>query len=196
MNKKIWMLTVTLLIMSIMATSMFGTVQACKRGGKSRTVETFYVDPTVDACTLTGTITLDEGDFKLVKDETVKILWGGIKQSDYQGALGSGTYTRETKISIQDNPLFVDGAKGWSINKGTLVINNGPFGSGTLKGTSFGKIQYDTSETPFFEMWSTTSLSGILYKNGNPQFVRVVINGYTASAPLNGVWFLTTEISY
>jgi hypothetical protein len=191
MNKKILTLT-TLLMVAMVSTTIVGTAPVCG-WGKQRTVETFYVDPAVDPPTLTGTVIIADGDFKLVNDGTIKISWGSIKQSSYTGPLGEGTFTMETVLAQQDEP-FMPVGEGWAINKMTLEIDDGPFGTGTLKGNAFHKMEMDlTGAPPFFEMWGTGSMYGRLYKNGYFNGVTVFLEGYTCDS---GIWVTKTAIIY
>jgi hypothetical protein len=177
MNKKVLMLTISILTISIMITPMIGTAQAWG-WGRSRTIETFYVEPFVDPPTLSNTVVLAEGDEKCVKDDTIKIVWGEIKKSNYNGPLGTGYQTREVLIGAQDCPLTPSG-KGWTINKMTIEITDGPFGKGILKGFAYSKFEFDMAKTPKFEMWQTQALTG----TGNLKGLRVRIEGYTAVYP-------------
>ena len=82
MNKKVLMLAISILTISITITPMIGTAQAWGWGSRSRKIETFYVEPFVDPPTLSNTIVLAEGNEKCVKHDTVKIVWGEIKKSN------------------------------------------------------------------------------------------------------------------
>jgi hypothetical protein len=186
MNRKMLMLTLTFLLISMMATSMVGTAQACRR---RRTVETFYSDPASDPPTLSDTQSISEGDYKIVKDGTVRISWGMIKKSRYEGPLGSGYFTLETLIQKTNEP-FMPVGEGWMICKYTLeIVDDGGYGTGTLRGGGF--VTMEANLPTSFEMWSKGSMYGKLDKNGDLNRVTVFVNGYTCLA---GVWMTKTTI--
>ena len=163
MNKKI-LVNITLLMMAILSTIMVSPVKA------SKTTEVFYIDPVSDPPTLTNTVDMPDPNWKedkVVANGRVEMKWGGIKRSEYDGPLGSGFYTRERLKGVYEASMYDPDGEAWSINKATLEIISGDFGTGILTGIGFSLIKTDvTKPAPKWEMWSTATLNGKLFKDG------------------------------
>jgi len=183
----------------MMITPLIGTAQAC-RWRKSRTVETFTTTPFADPSTLTDMEELVPATVKYVCDGTIKISWGTVRKFNYNGALGTGAFYRETLINI----IHVSGGKielppgsgnyedaigqGSGIYKFTLEIEDGPYGTGTLKG--IGRTKSDWDFTVFrFETWDTARLRPV---TGDLDIIKVYFEGYNTFPA--GYWWTTTTI--
>jgi len=194
MNKKI-LVTITLLMMAILSTIMVSAVQA------SKTTEVFYVDPVSDPPTLTNTVDIPDPNWKedkVVANGRVEMKWGGIKRSEYDGPLGSGFYTRERLVGVYEESMWDPDGEAWSINKATLEIVSGDYGTGTLTGKSYSIIKTDWNKPPpKWEMWSKTTLNGKLFKDGESMVVTVLIEGYTQAFGVpEKITFVKTTIVY
>ena len=167
-----------------MAATMLVAPVAAKTYGKGLTVDTFSQIPSVDDPTFTNWEEIP-GDPKLVCDGKIRIGHGGVRQGDYAGPLGTGTFTMVTLISITRLAPPYDGkvGVGGGVYQYTLVIDDGPYGSGTLKGIA--KLEWDFDLTkdltivppklPLYEQWDTAKLVPV---KGNLDIKWVSVEGY------------------
>ena len=87
--------------------------------------------------------------------------------------------------------------EGWSINKVTLVIEDGPFGTGTLTGISYSETSFVFSRNPKYQMFGYSTLHGKLQnEDDKPKVVTVLLEGlvFGIPAPIKIVHFKTTII--
>jgi hypothetical protein len=135
LNKKVLVFAVAFLAVAVLATPMLGTAEAC-RHRRNRTVETFTIVPFEDPATLTNMEQLEEGSVEYYRDGTVAVAHGTLRMHDYNGPLGTGTFYIKTLFGIRQAPIPYSNAAG--IGRGfyeyKLVIDDGPYGAGTLKG--------------------------------------------------------------
>ena len=186
MNKKILILPVTFLLIIMFSNSIVGTVQAF---GKGLTVEVFTTYPFVDPSTLTDMKPLAAGQEKYVLDGTIRIAHGSLREYDYEGPLGTGTFYikslhNKAEVGIPYSNLI---AIGEGVYKYTLKIDEGPYGTGTLKG--IGKLEYDFSIPDFrYEHWNTAKMVPV---EGNLNIQSVSVEGYQF---LFNWWWTTTIV--
>lgn len=197
MNKKVLMLTLTLVAVSMIATP---TVSAC-RWRKPRTVETFTTTPFAELPTLTNMEQVVPSTPKYVCDGTVRIAKGSVRKYDYNGPLGTGTFYLKSIISITKVSGMIELLPGYYENitghgkgsyKYTLIIDDGPYGTGTLKGV--GKLAFDwnfAESPPRYEQWDTAMLKPV---TGNLNIIKVYLEGYS-SFPIGWWWTTTTIVS-
>lgn len=178
----------------MMITPLIGTAQACRwrKPRKCRTVETFTTTPFVDPITLTNMEDLETGSEKYVCDGTIRIAHGALRKFDYNGPLGTGTLYLKTLISIAnvEIPYDISISTGRGTYKYTLIIDNGPYGTGTLKG--IGKMEWDYDITELrFETWDTAKLVPV---KGDLNIKCVSVEGYTLF--FDWWWTTTTVVSH
>ena len=171
--------------MAIMATSQFGTAKAW---GKGLTVET-YITPTSEPSTFTNMEPLATGSEKYVRDGTLRIAHGSVKKYDYNGPLGTGTFLLESLISITKEAIPNSNliGTGGGIYKYTLEIDDGPYGTGTLKG--IGKLNWAFSLPAFeYELWDKAKMVPV---EGDLNIKWVSVEGYMF---LFDWWWTTTTV--
>jgi hypothetical protein len=204
MNKKIFALTMSILVIGVMATSMLGTVQACgwKRWGKPKTVDVYERTPGVDLPTVQLIEEIPGNLDKVICNGSLWIKSGISRTSIYgselddRGPLGFGTEYKKTIISIS----HIDGewvntplgettifGYGYGIAKVTLDIEDGPYGTGSLSGIGRAKWEWDLSDplNRRYEHWGTISL-----KHGTGDFAGMQVYIEYYSNPFLG-WFHT-----
>ena len=189
MNKKVMSSAVIILMISMLIVSIFGinTVSA-KQTCRSSTVDKFTATPFVDPPTMTNMKDLEPGSEKYVCEGTIRIAQGNLRQCDYNGPLGAGTLFFKTVYSIMhvEIPNSISIGIGYGIYQYTLVLDNGPYGSGTLKGIA--KLNWDYNINEFsFETWDTAKLFPV---DGNLNIKWVSVEGYTFFFD----WWWTTTI--
>ena len=195
MNKKVLMLTVTFILIAMISTSIVGTAQA------SRTVETFPTTPFEELPTLTNMEQVVPGTPKYVCDGTVRIAKGSVRKYDYKGPLGTGTFYLESIISITKVSGMIELLPGYyenitghgkGIYKYTLIIDDGPYGTGTLKGVGKLEFEWNYAEIPpRYEQWDTAMLKPV---TGNLNIIKVYLEGYSRF-PIGWWWTTTTIVS-
>ena len=160
MNKKVLMLTMTLLAVVMMATPLIGTAQACRR----RTVERYSVEYTMFTVS-------PPNPPEFIGNHM--ILSGAVSEGAYDGPLGAGTMTAEL---IEGRINLVTGESRFAY-KNTLAITDGPHGTGTLTGFSYFKLNW--FDIPI-EATGITFLSG----TGELEGIRVFgKKGFTVTIP-------------
>lgn len=187
LNKKVLVFALALLAVAVLATPL-GTAEAC-RHRRNRTVETFTVTPFEDPSTLTNMEQLETGTVEYYCDGTVKVAHGTLRKHDYSGPLGTGTFYIETLLSIAQVEIpYSDVAQtGKGFYKYTLVIGDGPYGAGTLKG--YGTLKYDYNLLEYhYEQWDSAKMVPV---EGNLNIISVSVEGYGF---LFDWWWTTTTV--
>ena len=140
MNKKLSGLALAFIFLAMLATPVMA-----KTYGKGLTVETFTITQS-DSSTLTLTLEVP-GNPKLVCDGTIRNGHGAYREYDYVGPLGTGTLYQLTLHSktYLTTPYDTMAGVGGGVYEYTLVIDDGPYGSGTLKGIA--KLEWDLDLT-------------------------------------------------
>jgi hypothetical protein len=154
---------------------------------KPKTTDICTQDPDTDPATLTNTVTLfDPKIDKDVANGNKAMIIGGAKQSDYQNPLlGTGTLTMETLKMMRSRNQTGTDFEGWSISRVTLVIDDGPFGTGTLIGIANSEITFVMLRDPKYQMFSYATFHGKLQKEGDkPMVVTVLTEGLTFGNPM------------
>ena len=162
MNKKVVAMFVVLLAVTVLATSLVGTADACGHRGwrKRRTVETFIKitgqDPPDMAYPPTQVIA--QGEQKYLCDGSIIIAKGLIREFSYEGALGTGSITWEQIISVSHvGGGYFELIPGLLVNvtgsgrgafKTTLEITDGPYGAGTLTGVMVSDWEWSYATVP------------------------------------------------
>ena len=171
-----------------------------KTYGKGLTVDTFTVTPFEDPSTLTN-IETTPGTPKIVCDGTIRVGHGAFRQGDYAGPLGTGTFTMLTLHSktYLTTPYVTGAGIGGGVYHYTLVIDDGPYGSGTLKGIAKLEWEYDMTGMPFAGLWEQWDTAKMVPVEGDLDIKWVSIEGYfTIQAPpfppLAGWWWTTTTV--
>ena len=150
--------TISILLLSMLASCLIATVAAEKT-----TVPYQY---TLKVSEIPGTVSE-----KWSQDGHVDIRTGNQRVGTYNGPLGVGTWYSENVLSISyldippSTPFVFAGSvgHGFGIYKATLVINNGPYGSGTLEGVSRFSWDYDLRagvSTRHYDINGITNLQG------------------------------------
>ena len=197
MNRKLIVTAVTLIAVAMLVTPVMA-----KTYGKGLTVETFTVtqsDP--------STLTLIEevpGNPKLIRDGTIRNGHGAYREYDYAGPLGTGTLYQLTLHSktYLTTPYDTMAGVGGGVYEYTLVIDDGPYGSGTLKGIA--KLEWDLDLTGmtdippvgYYYIWDTAKLEPV---EGDLDLKWVSIEGiFVIQAPpyppIFGYWWTTTTV--
>ena len=177
-----------MLAVAVLATPLLGTAEAC-RHRRSRTVETFSVIPFEDPSTFTNMEEIEPATVEYYCDGTVSIAHGTIRKHDYNGSLGTGIFYIETLLSIAHVtiPYSNVAQTGRGLYKYTLIINDGPYGTGTLKG--YGTVKFDYNLLEYrYEQWDTAKMVPV---EGNLNIVRVSVEGYGF---LFDWWWTTTTV--
>ena len=194
MNKKILTLTMSIIVIGVMAVSMLGTVQACgwNKWGNPKTVDVYTRTPGVDLPTV-QLIEEIPGDLdKITCDGHLWIRSGNNYTSAYgselddRGPLGFGTEYKKAIIAIShidgewiNTPLGETTIFGYGhgIAKVTLDIEGGPYGTGSLSGIERAKWEWDLSDplNRRYEHWGTIS-----FEHGTGDFagMKVYIEYY------------------
>jgi hypothetical protein len=121
MNKKALSIAITLFSLTMLATTLVGSVQACGCGyWRRRIVEPYYVTYTVQPIQM-GTSEI-KGDYCITT--------GAVMQGAYDGPVGTGTMTAELIVSVTNTVT----GNGWTTFKNTLELTDGPYGPVTLVG--------------------------------------------------------------
>ena len=202
MNRKFFIITV-LLAAIIIISPMLATAEACgHRGHRAKpTVETFTVEAFVDPSTITNMVELMPSKEKFVCHGTIRIATGGQREYDYAGALGTGKLyleTIRTVAKVSGTVEFPPGSGVYTNATGsgggfyayTLVIDDGPYGSGTLKGA--GRLDWTFDVTvmpPNYEQTEQVTLRPV---SGNLDINRVCIEG--CANVVYGWWWTTTTV--
>lgn len=186
LTKKFMKILSIVLLTTVFFTSIIGTVQA---KGKGLTIDTYTITPFVDPSTLTNMEPVIDGESKFVCDGTIRINHGTIRKFDYEGPLGTGTLHLKTLVSISQEAIpyeqLIETGKG--VYQYSLVINNGPYGTGTLKG--IGKLEWDYNLPSFkYEMWGNAKMVRV---KGDLDIKWVSIEVYQF---LFDTWWTTTTV--
>ena len=211
MNKKAILMTVGLLAMAILATSLFGTAQACGRCRLPKTIDVYTRTPGIDPPT---EVILEEipGDVNklscnghlLIRSGTFRTVAYG-SESDDRGPLGFGTKYVKTIISIthlsgetitppagETTTMY---GHGFGIYKVKFVIEGGPYGAGTLEATERAEWEWDLSDPNprnwRYETWSSYSL-----KQGTGDFAGVRVDLETYFNIFLGWYHTKTTVIY
>jgi hypothetical protein len=187
MSKKVLMLTVTFLLVSMFSTSIILTAQAV---GNGLTIDAYSTTPSEDPSTLTNMEDLVTGSENYICDGTIRVAHGTLRKYDYTGPLGTGTLYLETlhnKTNVEIPYSLLIGI-GQGVYQYTLEITtDGGYGTGTLKG--IGKLNWEYDITEFrFETWDTAKLVPV---NGNLNLKWVSIEG---CAFLFDWWWTATKV--
>jgi hypothetical protein len=197
LNKKVLVIAAVL-----MAVAMLATTVMAKTYGKGLTVETFTIT-TSDPSTLT-LIVEEEGNAKLHCNGTFRNGHGAFRTYDYVGPLGTGTLYQSTQHSktYYVIPYVTVYGVGGGIYEYTLVIDDGPYGSGTLKGIA--KLEWDVdmrnaANMPpvfYYYIWETAKLEPV---EGDLDLKWVSIEGIMVAEappypPTFGYWWTTTTV--
>lgn len=202
MNKKVWGLALVLLTVAMLAAPMVGTAEACgfRRCRKPKTVETFTVTPFEDPSTFSNAVEVP-GESKLICNGKIRIGHGATRELDYSGPLGTGKLYMLTLISITHltTPNVTSAGIGGGIYKYTLVIDDGPYGSGTLKGIAKLKWNLDLTGMPFEGLWEQWDTAKLMPVEGDLDIKWVSIKGYfiieaPPFPPFFGWWWTTTTV--
>ena len=177
-----------MLAVAVLATPLLGTAEAC-RHRRSRTVETFSVIPFEDPSTFTNMEEIEPATVEYYCDGTVSVAHGTIRKHDYNGPLGTGTFYIETLLSVAQVTIpysSVAQVEG-GFCKYTLVIDDGPYGTGML--TGYGTVKYDYNLLEYrYEQWDTATMIPV---KGHLDIVKVSVEGYGF---LFDWWWTTTTV--
>jgi len=184
-----------------------------KTFGKGLAIQTSTKTPYVDPSTFTNWEE-DSGDPKLVCNGAIRIGHGAFRVSDYEGPLGTGTFTMETLHSKTQlaTPYDDKVGIGGGVYQYILTIDNGPYGSGTLKGIAKLEWDYDLTldlasyppKLPLYEQWDTAKLVPV---EGDLDLKWVSVEGYSViklviqitpggpvPVPYAGWWWTATTV--
>ena len=162
LNKKIPVVTVTILAVAMMAVSSVAFVQASK-----------VVVPFSYTGGLTS-IRSGEVDVQWTPDYSTRIARGTWRLYSYSGPLGIGTYYSEALISITHYDNETLGYTTWNgggVYRILYNITSGPYGVGTLEGISTQKWDYDFQRTPKNVLFGNATLQ---HGTGGLRGVRMV----------------------
>jgi hypothetical protein len=135
-NRKLLWLSTLIMIMAMLISPIIGTAQACKvREPYHAEYRVVQIQP--------PTSSEVKGDYQITK--------GAVFQGHYAGPLGEGTMIAELLVAIHNTATGI----AWATLKNTLVIDSGPYGTGTIVG--FTWFKYDNSPLPY---WGYTILGG------------------------------------
>jgi hypothetical protein len=202
-----------LFALAVIAASMLATPVMAETFGEGLTVQTFTKTPYVDPATFTNWVEVI-GDRKLVCDGTIQIGHKSFRTGDYEGPLGTGTFTMETLHSKTQLTTAYDTQVGigGGVYQYTLTIDNGPYGSGTLKGIAELEWDFDLTldlttyppKLPLYEQWDTAKLVPV---EGDLNLKWVSVEGYfviklviqitpggPVPVPFAGWWWSTTTV--
>lgn len=188
MNKKVLVFAVALLAVAVLATPLLGTAEAC-RPRRHKTVETFTVTPFEDPSTFTNMEQLEEATVEYYRDGTVSVAHGTLRKHDYDGPLGTGTFYIKTLLSIAQLTIPYSNVAqiGRGLYKYTLVIDDGPYGTGTLEG--YGTVKFDYNLLEYrYEQWDTAKMVPV---EGAMNIICVSVEGYGF---LFDWWWTTTTV--
>ncbi len=146
MNRKFLGMTLAVICLSMLATSLIGTAQAC--GVKHRVTVEPYSSTYVVSIIKPSNPPEVQGDYTIFK--------GAVSQGSYNGPLGTGTTTAEL-IKMVINTVT---GEAWSFYKNTLVITCGSYGSGTFEGFSWFKFD-NVKQQPLTSTNGGTVLHGM-----------------------------------
>ena len=196
MNRKILGLALVLLFVAVLATPVLAETY-----GKGLTVETFTITLS-DPPTLTNMVE-EPGTAKLICGGTIRNGHGAYREYDYAGPLGTGKLymlTLHSKTYLT-TPYGTAGVGG-GVYQYTLVIDDGPYGSGTLKGIA--KLEWDLDMTGMtnippvghYYIWDTAKLVPV---EGDLDIKWVSIEGCMVFEappypPIFGYWWTTTTV--
>lgn len=148
MNKRISTISLALLAAVVLTTPLLATANAKK------TIVSFQNIPVV--------LTPSPGDIvisKLSGDGHLKITTSQNYQGIYNGPLGIGILYSNLIVSVGDNIYFTPIGTAHSTYAYTLVIEEGPYGAGTLAGHLNAEYEYDlTVSPPRLQIWGNASL--------------------------------------
>jgi hypothetical protein len=146
MNRKVLALALVIMCLAMLAAPWVKAAEACVWRHKPTIIpySTTYVVTIIHPPTSTEI----QGDYKITK--------GVVAQGSYNGPLGTGTMTAEMTEMVVNTVT----GKAWSYYKNTLVITSGPYGSGTLEGSSWFKFD-DVTKMPLTSTSGGTVLHGI-----------------------------------
>jgi len=207
LRKKI--LTLTLLTLVMLTTPLIGSAQACGCG-RWRIVDVYTRTLGVDQPTVA---VLEEipGDInKIVRNGSLWIRSGTFRTSAYgsedddRGPLGYGTVYMKTMISIthisDENITTSLGeipktGKGYGIYGYKLVIEDGPYGEGTLNGVGGTRWEWNLTD-PNPLKWRYESWGSVSYMHGTGDFagVKVHTESYTSIVPALGTYHTKTTV--
>jgi hypothetical protein len=126
MNKKVLGIAVALLTVAMLATPMVGAANACfcSRRIMKQYSAAYMIHNTVPP------VTEVKGDYI--------IMTKGEGQGDYSGDLGTGIMSTVMIKTVINTVTH----EGWQLIKNTVVITDGPYGTGTLVGYSWFKLTF------------------------------------------------------
>ena len=187
-----------MLTLIIIVSPMLATVKAEKP-----TVEVFKVEAYTDPSTITSMVELVPTQEKIVSHDSIRIASGALREYDYSGALGTGRLYLETVLTLARVSGSVEFPPGSGIYtsaagtggghyKYTLVIDDGPYGSGTLEG--IGELDWTFDLTVWPLIYEQTEQISLRPTSGNLDLNRVCVEGIADFAVL-GWWWTTTTIT-
>jgi hypothetical protein len=211
MNKKVLGIAVVLIAVTMLVIPLMGTAEACghgKKWGKQKTVDVYTRTPGVNPPT---EVILEEipGVEKIICNGKLTISSGTSRtvaygsESDDRGPLGYGTKYVKTIISITHRsgemvttPLGEETmyGHGFGIYKVKFVIEDGPYGAGTLEATERFEWEWDLSDpNPLnkYEGWSSYTL-----KHGTGDFAGVTVDLETYFNVILGFYHTKTTVIY
>jgi hypothetical protein len=173
---------------------------SAKTYGQGLTVETFTVIPNPATNTITYVEELVPGSPTYILDGTVRIGHGAVRSFEYDGPLGTGilyTKTLHSKYAVSglyefppSSGIYIDAVgQGSGLYQFTLVIDSGPYGTGTLKGVATVILEWDYS-VPSYEAVETAKLVPV---EGDLNLKWVTIEGLDVF--LFHWWTTTTVVS-
>jgi hypothetical protein len=164
-------------------------------------IETVTKDPAVDPADMSFSqsraIALPENEFFC--NGTISIEKGGIREFNYTGALGTGRLTWEQVIAkshvgggyVEFPPNSGQLANvtgyGWGFYKAKLVIDDGPYGTGTLTGTMRAEVRWEV-----YVHFTGHPKAIFEYGTGDFKGMKVYLEGINMNFV---IWFNTTIIS-
>lgn len=193
-NKKVLVCALTLLTIAFLSPSLV----SAETYGEGLTVETFTVIPSPATNTLTYIEELVPGSPTYILDGTVRIGHEAVRSFEYDGQLGTGilyTKTLHSKYAVSGLYEFPPGSgiyinavgQGSGLYQYTLVIDNGPYGTGTLKGIATVELEWDYTVL-FYEAEETAKLVPV---EGDFDLKWVTIEGLDM---LLFHWWITTTV--
>jgi hypothetical protein len=186
MKTKVLFCALALLAVMVLASRPIGTAEAWGRGV---TVETFVKTPFSDPSTFTNMEQLESGSENYACDGTIRVAHGTLRKYDYSGPLGTGTFYLDTLVSITEEAIPNSNliGNGGGIYKYTLVIDDGLYGTGTLKGIA--KLKWDFDLPAYkYEQWDNGKMVPV---EGYLNIRWVSVEGYMF---LFNWWWTTTTI--
>jgi hypothetical protein len=210
LNRKVLGIAVVLMAVAVLATPFVGAAQAYT-WGKRKTVDVYERTPGVDDPTSIivpptpdKVWILCDGSLEIGKGAIVTSTYGNI--ADDRGPLGYGTgYSEQiweiTRYSGEivstpfgPQPEFMSS---WGIYKTTIVIDDGPYGTGTLEGYFVAKGEWDLSGPIANWIWDKSFAWSLDHGTGDFAGFEVYAEAYWSFLlGGNNVWHTKTTVIY